>query len=216
MVIVSVIAFAFSLGNRLQAQREQSVSTAIIINEWKPLFDGKTLSGWETLRYGGTGEPYVENGSLILPVAVSGTMTGVRWIGDSLPVNNYVVSYEARRVAGRDIFAALTFPYGDTYASLIFSGWGGMINGLSSIDGYDASENETSKLSSLDDNQWYTVELRVTTDSIRAVVGSEQVVDIATAGKQLHLRSNLLDTGLCLWTYLSKGEIRNIRIKSLP
>jgi hypothetical protein len=60
------------------------------------------------------------------------------------------------------------------------------------------------------------VQLRVTTDSIRAVVGTEQVVNLATAGKDIHLREARLDTGFTLWTYLSTGEIRNLRIKKLP
>ena len=153
---------------------------------------------------------------MVIPRATTSTMTGVCWIGDSLPVNNYVICYEARRIDGRDIFAALTFPYGETAASLIFGGWGGIVNGLSSIGGYDASENETTQHFGYRNDQWYPVKLRVTTDSIRAVVGHEQIVDIATAGKDIHLRSEILDTGLTFWTYDSAGEIRNIRIKALP
>lgn len=182
---------------------------------WESLFDGKTLSGWEKVTYGGEGEPYVNNGILILPRAVAGLMTGLCWVGDPLPENNYIICYEARRVEGVDIFAALTFPYGDTSASLIFGGWGGIVNGLSSINGYDASENETTCLFSLTDHVWYQIQLHVTPDSIRATVGNEKVVDLATAGKDIHLRSGNLDTGLTLWSYVSTGEIRNIRIKRL-
>jgi len=182
---------------------------------WEPLFDGKTLSGWEIVRYGGEGEPYVKNGVIVLPMAVSGLMTGLCWVGDPLPNNNYIIYYEARRMEGHDIFAALSFPYGDTYASLIFGGWGGIVNGLSSIDGYDASENETTRHFIQTDKEWYQVQLRVTPDSIRAIVGQEQVIDIATAGKEIHLRPGLPDTGLTLWTYLTTGEIRNLRFKRL-
>ena len=183
---------------------------------WKSLFDGETLSGWKVLRYGGDGEPYVRNGSMVIPKATTGPMTGLCWIGDSLPDINYVIYYEARRVEGRDIFAGLTFPYGETAATLIFGGWGGIVNGLSSIDGYDASENETTQFFGYRDNQWYPVQLRVTADSIRANVGHERIVDIATAGKDIHLRSEILDTGFTLWTYDTTGEIRNLRIKKIP
>jgi hypothetical protein len=55
--------------------------------------------------------------------------------------------------------------------------------------------------------------LRVTADSIRAFVGPEQIVNLATAGKEIHLRSESLATGFTLWTYLTTGEIRNLRIK---
>ena len=187
----------------------------IVPEGWMSLFDGKTLSGWEIVRYGGEGEPYVRNGVLVLPRSSSGIMTGVCWVGDSLPVNDYVFYYEARRVEGKDIFAGLSFPYGDTHASLIISGWGGVVNGISSIDGYDASENETTQLFSLEDNEWHQVELRVTADSICALVDYEPAVDLATAGKKIHLRGDLLDTGLTLWAFNSTGEIRNIRIKVL-
>ena len=223
-ITLTVVAFAVIWiiwwNSRSWGQHEQPLFEDLPVAQdvpegWESLFDGKTLSGWEIVRYGGEGEPYVKNGMLILPRAVAGLMTGICRVSDSLPENNYTIYYEARRVEGLDIFAGLSFPYGDASASLIFGGWGGIVNGLSSIDGYDASENETTRLFSLTDNQWYPVQLYVTTDSIRATVGNEQVVDIATAGKKIHLRSGLADTGFTLWTYLSTGEIRNIRIKRL-
>jgi len=182
---------------------------------WESLFDGETLTGWESVRYGGEGKPHIKNGAIVLPAAVEGLMTGVRWTGHSLPVNNYIISYEARRVEGDDIFAGLTFPYGDTFASLVIGGWRGIVNGLSSIGGFDASENETCQLFSVRNNQWYTIQLHVTDSHIRAYLGTMEIFDLATAGKEIHLRDQILATGLTLWTYLSTGEIRNIRIKSI-
>jgi len=58
--------------------------------------------------------------------------------------------------------------------------------------------------------------LRVTTDSIRAFIGTDEIVSLATAGKILHLRDDVLDTGLTFWTYITTGEIRNIRLKRIP
>jgi len=216
IVIVFAVTGMVSWDSGSKDRDEQAiVEDGVVPEGWTPLFDGKTLSGWKILRYGGDGEPFVKDGALVIPMSVTGTMTGVCWVGDSLPTNNYVVYYEARRIAGNDIFAGLTFPYGDTFASLIFGGWNGLVNGLSSINGYDAAENETTQFFSLRDNYWYPVQLRVTTDSIRAVVGVEQVVDLATEGKGIHLRSDILNTGFTLWTYLSTGEIRNLRIKKI-
>ena len=182
---------------------------------WQSLFDGKTLTNWKILQYGGNGKPAVRNGALVLPKPTDGIMTGVCWVGESLPVNNYEVYYEARRVAGSDIFAGFTFPYSETSASIVFGGWGGVVNGLSSINGYDASENETCQRFSWPNDQWYPVQLRVTPDSIRASVGLDIIVDIATAGKDIHLRADYLDTGFTLWTYNTTGEIRNIRIRAI-
>jgi len=182
---------------------------------WQSLFDGKTLDNWQILRYGGNGEPHVKNGVLVLPKPTDGIMTGVCWVGESLPVNNYEVYYEARRVAGSDIFAGFTFLYDDTSASIVFGGWGGVVNGLSSIDGYDASENETCQRFSWQNDRWYPVQVRFTPDSIRASVGLDIIVDLATKGKDIHLRADYLDTGFTLWTYNSTGEIRNIRIRRI-
>ena len=226
VAIILVITGMVGLGCKSQRQREQpaeveaetEAETAVVqdIPEgWTPLFDGETLTGWEIVRYGGEGEAYVKDGVLVLPMATSGLLTGVIWVGDTLPVNNYTIYYEARRVAGHDIFAGLSFPYKDTFASLIIGGWAGIVNGLSCIDGYDASENETTNHFALSDNIWYPVELRVTTDSISVDIGSEHVFDLATAGKRIHLRPGSYTESLTLWTYLSTGEIRNFRIKKL-
>jgi hypothetical protein len=211
----------FSCGSRSQRQPEQPVKedsqyVQIVPEGWESLMDGKTLDGWEAVQYGGEGEPYVKDGVLTLPMATDGFSTGVCWIGDLLPVNNYAVYYEARRMAGHDIFGALSFPYGDTFATLIVGGWSGLVCGLSSIDGRDASENETTKYIHLKDKQWYPVQLRVTIDSIRAVIDTVQVVDIATAGKRIHLRGGTQASSFTLSTYLTTGEIRNLRIKKLP
>ena len=217
--VFAVVAMV-SWNNRSHGQSEPPMADDILLvrdvpEGWKSLFDGETLTGWKNVNKGGEDQPFIRNGALVLPIGTYGIMTGLYWVGDSLPACNYVVYYEARRIAGNDIFAALTFPYKDTYGSLIFGGWGGIVNGLSSIGGFDASENETTQFFSLRNNQWYPVMLRVTNDSIRAIVASEEVIDIATAGKDIHLRSDILDTGFTLWTYRSSGEIRNLRFKKI-
>ena len=216
-----VLICTVSCSNRSQSRQEQVVTDEISFEHdvpegWMSLMDGKTLAGWEIIRFGGEGEPFVKNGVLVLPMAVNGLSTGVRWVGDSLPVINYEIYYEARRVEGYDIFAGLSFPYGDTFATLIFGGWAGIVSGLSCIDGYDASQNETTKHIYYDDNYWYPVQLRVTADSIQAVINTVKVVDIATAGKRIHLRGGTFATSLTLTSYLSTGEIRKMRIKKLP
>ena len=216
LAMLSVI----SCGNRSQRQREQAVAEEAqyvqdVPEGWESLMDGKTLDGWEIVRSGGEGEPYVMNGVITLPMATSGMSTGISWVGDPLPVNNYELYYEARRVEGNDIFGGLSFPYGDTFATLIFGGWAGIVSGLSCINGYDASQNETTKLVYFRDQQWYPVQLRVTPDSIRAFVDTVKVVDIATAGKRIHLRSGTIASNFTISSYNTTGEIRNIRIKKM-
>ena len=218
---VFLMTWMVSCSSRTQQQHKQLDAEDLPIEQiipdgWESLMDGKTLAGWEIVRYGGEGEPYADKGKLILPMAVHGLMTGLRWVGDSFPANNYAIYYETRRMEGTDIFGGLSFPYGETFATLIVGGWGGSVCGLSSIDDYDASENETTKFIHFKEKQWYPVQLRVTPDSIRAVIDTVQVVDIATAGKRIHLRNGTSASSLTMSTYLSTGEIRNLRIKRLP
>ena len=217
--VIAVMLLVSCGGSRSQKQQtvaEEAPYVQEVPEGWESLMDGNTLAGWEVVRYGGEGEPYVKNGILTLPMATSGMSTGVCWVGDALPVNNYEIYYEAMRVEGNDIFGGLSFPYRDTFATLIIGGWAGIVAGLSCIDGRDASQNETTKHVYFRDKQWHPVHLRVTPDSIRAFVDTVKVVDIATAGKKIHLRSGTLATSLTLSTYLTTGEIRNIRIKRLP
>lgn len=108
--------------------------------DWRTLFDGKSRRGWTDTPFARRGEVRVENGALLL--AVGGALTGVNWTGD-FPTSGYEVRFEAARLAGNDFFASLTFPVGDSFRTFVTGGWGGDIVGLSSIDGWDAPENET-------------------------------------------------------------------------
>ncbi|MDR0794964.1 MAG: DUF1080 domain-containing protein [Tannerella sp.] len=130
IIIQLTIAIVFMLGfvsmsNNSRVQRRLAAggdSDRVMQDHpegWQSLFNGKTLDNWKVLRYGGNGNPSVRNGSMVIPRPTEGVMTGVCWAGDPLPVNNYEVFYEARRVAGSDIFAGLTFPYGDIIYSNI-------------------------------------------------------------------------------------------------
>ena len=207
IVFALIINFIILCGSTSQLEREQ---------EWAPLMDGKTMNGWETALFS-EGEPFVEDGIYVLPQPpYGGLSTGLSLIKNStIPAVNYIIYYEARRVDGNDIFGGLSFPYKNTYATLVIGGWGGSICGLSSIDGKDALDNETTTRVNFNEDQWYPVTLRVTTDSIRAVVGDVKVVDISTAGKRIHIRRGTIGSGLTFITYYTTGEIRNVRLKRL-
>ena len=110
---------------------------------WQPLFDGKTLANWKPTKFSGEGAVKVENGRLVLEAGK--TLTGITWAGPALPTTNYEIALQAMRVEGRDFFAGVTFPVDDSFCSLILGGWGGAVVGLSSINGMDASENDTSQ-----------------------------------------------------------------------
>ena len=70
------------------------------------------------------------------------------------------------RVEGSDFFVGLTFPVRDSHASLIVGGWAGSVVGISSIDGRDASENETTEVMKFKNGQWYKFRLRVRADRL--------------------------------------------------
>ena len=218
-IIIVVTIFFASCGSRQQRQGEQGsvIEEPSYVQEvpegWTALLDGTTLNGWEIVQYGGEGQPFMKNGILTLPMAPYGAMTGLTLVDDSFPVTNYAIYYEARRVEGNDIFGAMTFPYGDTFATLIVGGWGGATCGISSVDDRDASSNETTKIIHFKDEQWYSIYLHVTPDSIRAVIDDIRVVDLATAGKKIHLRGGTTADYLTFSTFITTGEIRNLRMK---
>src|SRR6185437_10256499 len=82
----------------------------------------------------------------------------------------------------------LTFPVGNTNASLILGGWGGGTVGISSIDGEDASENETATVMKFDTNRWYHVRVRVTETKIESWLDDKKIVDVKTEGRRIGLR----------------------------
>ena len=140
---------------------------------WRPLFDGRSLTNWKPTNFGGEGEVYVKEG--VVGFHMGNPLTGITWDGAELPKVNYELAFEARRVEGGDFFCALTFPYKDTHASLVLGGWGGAVTGMSSINGYDASENETTDYYKFEKGQWYKVRLKVIATPITAFIDDEQL-----------------------------------------
>ncbi len=183
--------------------------------DWKPLFDGKTLTNWKTTEFGAHGEPRVSTeGHLIIPPG--SPMSGITWNGASLPTINYEIELDAQRVDGSDFFCGLTFPVGKDFATLVLGGWGGTVTGISSINGMDASENETSSGRDYKQKQWYHVRLRVMQDKIVAHVDDEAIVDVVIKNKRLGTRLEVEDSKpLGVATYQTTGALRNFRMRQL-
>ncbi len=177
------------------------------------LFDGKSLAGWAKTDFAGKGEVNVENGLLVIE---QGYMSGVHYT-NAVPKTNYELQLEARRVVGSDFFCGLTFPIGNTNASLIIGGWGGGLVGISSIDGNDASSNETTKFMSFKTGQWYAVRVRVTDTKLEAWIDQEKVTDIERAGKTFSLRSGPIEESVPLGiaTYETTAHLRNVVLREL-
>ena len=183
-------------------------------DEWRKLFDGKTLAGWKSANFGGEGEVRVENGQLILEMG--NNMTGVTWTGGDLPLVDYEIRLEAMKVDGNDFFCGLTFPVRDSYCSLIIGGWGGGIVGLSSLDGEDASENETTKIMGFQKGQWYRIRLRVTRERIEAWIDDDSIVNVGAAGRRISIRPEVeLSKPLGIATWITKAALRNIELRNI-
>ena len=180
---------------------------------WKSLFDGKTLKGWKATQYGGEGEAAVENGNLVLNVG--GSMTGVT-ATQPIPKMNYEVRCEAQRADGNDFFCGMTFPVADSHCSLIVGGWGGAIVGLSSLNGHDASENETTKYMKFEDKQWYQFRVRVQPKRIQVWIDEKPVIDVDTEGVKISTRLEVdLNKPFGFATYETKALIRKIEIREI-
>ncbi|MDX1946767.1 MAG: DUF1080 domain-containing protein [Pirellulaceae bacterium] len=156
----------------------QPVNGCVAESETK-LFDGRSLAGWKLLdkfSFEKHGPVKVVDGELILAAGAPGT--GIVWQGKP-PRDNYELSLLARRRAGDDFFCGLTFPVGDEHCTLVLGGWGGSVTGLSNIDDASAVENETTGSVTFQQNQWYTIRLRVTPEKITAWVDKEEIVALS-------------------------------------
>ncbi len=180
--------------------------------EWQSLFDGKSLNGWREAQFKYHGKVTVENGALML--GAGAPMTGATWTGD-FPKSDYEVRFEAERLRGGDFFASLTFPVGDSFCTWVTGGWGGDIVGLSSIDNWDASENETRSYFNFEHNRWYRLRLQVTLQRIQAWIDDKQIINVNIEGRSIGLRFGemKLSAPLGFVSYNTEGAVRNIEYR---
>ncbi|MGV3723048.1 MAG: 3-keto-disaccharide hydrolase [Actinomycetota bacterium] len=187
---------------------------------WKPLFDGESLAGWKRTEFAGGGEVRVEKsfkgGPAAIVVDAGENLSGFNWTKEA-PKMNYEITLEALKIQGNDFMCGLTFPVGDSHASLILGGWGGVVTGISSIDGSDASENQTTRQLDFFKDRWYKVRLRVTPDKLEAWLDEKQIVDQEIKGHKISLRpgSISLSTPIGICTYQTSAAYRNIKLRTL-
>jgi hypothetical protein len=181
---------------------------------WKRLFDGRSLAGWKVTDFFKPGKVHVRDGAIVLEKG--DRMTGVTFAGKDFPKMDYEVTLEGKRLAGNDFFCTTTFPVGGSFCSLVVGGWGGRVVGLSSINGADASENETNRDKAFKTGQWYRVRIRVTAKRIEAWIGGEQVVDLNTDGLEISTRIECVPCqpfGVATWDTV--GAVRDLRVRRL-
>ena len=181
---------------------------------WTPLFDGKTLAGWKETPFPRHPAVTIEKGVLLLPHGAP--LTGVTYT-EAFPKSNYEIRFEATRLKGGDFFSSLTFPVDDTFCTWVTGGWGGDIIGLSSIDDWDASENETRAYFNFDSDHWYAFRLKVTPERIQAWIDDKPVINFQTKGRSITLRPGdiKLSAPLGFASYNTTGGLRKIEYRLL-
>ena len=181
--------------------------------EWIPMFDGQSLKGWRETEFSGRGKVEVREGTIILGM---GHQTGITWTGD-FPRSGYEVRFEAAKFDGNDFFAGITFPVKDSHCSWINGGWGGTVVGLSSLDGDDASENETSTIFEFEKGRWYAFRLEVTGYRIRGWIDGEIIIDADIKDRRVHLRfgETDLNTPIGFSSYSTAAGLRKMEYRLL-
>ena len=157
---------------------------------WQSLFDGGTLTGWRETKFSGRGEVEIHDGLLFMKMG--DPFTGINWTNE-FPNMSYEIALDAMRV----------------------SGWGGGLVGVSSLDGMDASENETTKYVTFRQGHWYRIRMRVTQDRLEAWIDQEKLVDVVTTGKKISLRPGEIEEskpfGLACWQ--TSAALRHIKMR---
>jgi hypothetical protein len=162
--------------------------------------------------FSGRADVTVENGRIILEAG--NDLTGVNYTGE-VPKMNYEISLEAMRLEGTDFFCGLTFPVGPAFVTDVVGGWGGAVIGISSINGDDASENETTQFKKLDANRWYRIRVKVTEKKLETWLDDEQLANVDLDGKRLGMRAGEIEMSqpFGIASYRTRAALRDIKIR---
>lgn len=186
----------------------------------EPLFDGHSLAGWTHTTFRGAADVRVDKsfrgGESALIIEAGNPLNGVTWLR-SVPKTNYEITLQAMKIDGADFMCGLTFPVGNSNASLILGGWGGQVTGISSIDGSDASENETMKSVFYPKDHWFHVRMRVTPTKLQAWLDDKQIVNANIVGKKISMRRGeiIKSVPLGIATYQTTSAFRDIKLRKI-
>lgn len=188
-------------------------------DEGKPvmLFDGKNFDQWSVVEkffFKNHGKVRVEQGVLILESGSPGTGIALK---RQPPRNHYELSFQAKRIEGKDFFCGLTFPIDDSYCTFVIGGWGGQAVGLSNIDSFSAVENDTTDYLDVKDDQWYKIRLRVDGVSIKTWIDDKMFADVKIDDHDFDIwweQEPLRPLGIASWdTTAGFKDIRLIPLK---
>lgn len=213
-MLAALVAWVPVAGINLSAAEPADTAGTTGDGRWRELFDGKTLNGWKVVDFAGGGEVKVEDGTIRLGSGIM--LTGITHT-NPLPKVGYEVELEAMKLEGYDFFCGLTFPVSDSFCTLIVGGWGGGLVGLSSIDNYDASENETTQFMRFERDRWYLIRVRVSETKIEAWIDQAKLVDLSIVGRKIGLRSGEIESlvPLGVGTWQTSAALKNVRIRTV-
>lgn len=178
--------------------------------------NGKEMGGWQITDFGGHGEVSATNNEISIKMGAE--LSGIHWANESvLPKTNYEIELDAMKVEGGDFFCGLTFAVSNSFCSLIVGGWGGGIVGISSINGADASENDSTRSLYFERNRWFHIRVRVQPDKIVAWIDEEKVIDLELAQRRISMRGGEIESSIPfgIATYQTSARIKNIKVKTL-
>ncbi len=196
------------------SQGDQKEGQSADKKQWKSLIPEKGLEGWEITDFGGEGK--VNNTGSQLVLEKGDPLSGINYKKADFPKDNFEIELEAQRIEGSDFLCGLTFPVADEYCSLIAGGWGGGVVGLSSVDGYDASENATSLYQAFENGKWYKFRLRVDPEFVTAWINDKEVIKQEREGHEFSTRIEVYVSrplGFC--AFESKVGLRNFRWRTV-
>lgn len=183
------------------------LAASLAAQTWQP------IDSWTETAFPRHGKVTIEGGAIALDPG--GPMTGVTH-AEFKPRVDYEIRFEASRLKGNDFFASLTFPYEDSFATWVNGGWGGDIVGISSIDNWDASENETRAYFNFENDKVYRFRLQVTKTHIKAWIDDKPIVDLAIGGRAIGLRRGMdVTKPLTLFSYNTAARIRKVEYRLL-
>lgn len=182
---------------------------------WRTLLPKRGLEGWAITDFYTEGEVKREGNTVILEKG--DPLNGIHYTKKDFPKNNFEIELQAKRIEGNDFLCGLTFPVGEDFCSFIAGGWGGGMVGLSSVDGYDASENATSTYHEFENGKWYTFRIRVDDEYVRGWVDDKEFFRQEREGHEFSTRIEVYASrplGFC--AYQSKVALRDLRWRPLP
>lgn len=213
-----LLPLAFLAGCRPSPARPATSARAAPVD----LLQGDWLTRWERCAMLEPGETKIEPGLLTLGKGAPMTCLRLRdgTAEKLLPATHYRLTWQARRMTGRDFFCGLTFPVNEKREclSLIVGGWGGKRVGVSSLDDQDASQNETGSDQTFTDGTWYRFVMEVRPERLRVWLDDRVVINVSLRDRRIGLKPGEIEAcaPFGIATYATTGEIRDLQWEPLP